>query len=317
MLNTNLILVDGLPGSGKSTTAQIVWLQLLRNGYEADWFFEHQSSHPIYRYEDPEEVFQTTAAESKKIHDEALHNWEKLASSLQGTRRVTILESTIFQTTIGWLQLIDCDRSEILDYALRVRQVIEELNPCLIYLYQDDIAGGLRRTCDLRGEEFELQLVSRIARTPYGKRANVRGFEGVATFYKAVREITDHLYSTWQTHKVSLETSEGDWKMYHHRIAEFLGMVDVELRFSSPEAGRFAGRYTEVNSGSEITVAADQDGLYFDEPHRPRLFHRFDSTFCIQGMCVDLAFKHNETGLVTAVECSGDLPGVAGFWVKN
>src|SRR5262249_31132645 len=70
-LNTNLILVDGLPGSGKSTTAQLVWLQLVRSGYDASWFFEHQSSHPIYKYDDPENTFQTSVSESNRIHEEA------------------------------------------------------------------------------------------------------------------------------------------------------------------------------------------------------------------------------------------------------
>ena len=38
---TRLILVDGLPGAGKSATAQRLWLHLLANDHRAHWFHEH------------------------------------------------------------------------------------------------------------------------------------------------------------------------------------------------------------------------------------------------------------------------------------
>ena len=316
-LNTNLILVDGLPGSGKSTTAQLVWLQLVRSGYDASWFFEHQSSHPIYKYDDPENTFQTSVSESNRIHEEALHNWQRLADSLRETGRITILESTIFQTTIGWQQLIDWERSDILQYTWKVRRIIDDLNPCLIYLYQDDIAGSLRTICHERGQEFEQRLIRHISGTPYGRRTQICGLEGVASFYKTMREITDYLYSTWQTNKIAIETTGGDWQTYHAQIAKFLGTAGGNTTFSSPDSARFVGRYTEESSGYEITIAADEDGLYFDEPNKPRLYHRFDSTFCVQGMCVDFSFKDDETGAESGLECSGDLPNVGGFWIKK
>jgi adenylate kinase family enzyme len=51
MFDTKLIILDGLPGSGKSTTAQWLELQLQRNGFDAQWYWEGDVPHPQWWYE--------------------------------------------------------------------------------------------------------------------------------------------------------------------------------------------------------------------------------------------------------------------------
>jgi thymidylate kinase len=50
MIPTNLILVDGIPGAGKSTTAQLLCLHLEKLGYHVNWIFEQDPKHPIYLF---------------------------------------------------------------------------------------------------------------------------------------------------------------------------------------------------------------------------------------------------------------------------
>jgi shikimate kinase len=52
MIDTKLILVEGLPGSGKSSFGQFVGLQLSRNNHNAQWFIECELNHPVqFEYE--------------------------------------------------------------------------------------------------------------------------------------------------------------------------------------------------------------------------------------------------------------------------
>src|SRR5687767_5330975 len=44
-----LVLVEGLPGCGKSTTAQFLARQLRRAGYRARWHYEEETPHPVFR----------------------------------------------------------------------------------------------------------------------------------------------------------------------------------------------------------------------------------------------------------------------------
>jgi hypothetical protein len=48
MLDTKLIVLDGLSGSGKSTFCQWLELQLRRNGRSARWLHEGDIDHPLH-----------------------------------------------------------------------------------------------------------------------------------------------------------------------------------------------------------------------------------------------------------------------------
>ena len=61
MINSNLILIDGISGSGKSTTAQRLYLHLLRLGHDVQWFYEHDTAHPILPYHEIEAALDSGA----------------------------------------------------------------------------------------------------------------------------------------------------------------------------------------------------------------------------------------------------------------
>jgi hypothetical protein len=317
MIPTNLVLVDGLPGSGKSVTTQILCMHLVRAGHQATWYFEHQSSHPIYRYDNPGVIFQTTVAESERIHAQALQNWEKLTESLLDTSRIVILESTFFQTTIGWLQLMDLGREQIIGFVSRVSQIIDELNPALIYFYQDNLAEELRKTCVRRGEWFENFLVDHMAKTPYGRRTSLSNLDGVIEFYRQLRDISDELYSRLALRKLAIETTGGEWATYRRQISEFLLIPPIDPVFRPPmDCANLAGRYREITTGNEIGIGCDSDGFYFDEPSRPRLLHKEGNTFSIEGMCIDMSFAWSDSGSITELVFAGDLPDAASRWIR-
>ena len=47
MIKTKLILVDGISGSGKSTTAHFIHRQIEKNGIKVKWFYEQEDNHPL------------------------------------------------------------------------------------------------------------------------------------------------------------------------------------------------------------------------------------------------------------------------------
>jgi hypothetical protein len=226
-----------------------------------------------------------------------------------------ILESTFFQTMIGWLQLMNLPREDILRYSERVRGIIQGLNPVLIYFYQADPAGALRSIRQQRGDWFEELLVGQIGKTPYGQAQGVRDLESVIRFFVTVRGITDEIFSQCGFGKLAIETSERNWLEYGNRITDLLSLPRMDDRRQLVEGWtEFTGNYRDPASGDSIVIAADQNGLYFDDSAKTRLIHKAGNTFCIQGMCVEFSFGgKNGHG---HIQCNGDLPGLAESWVK-
>lgn len=54
MIDTRLIFVDGMPTSGKSTTAHLITRQMQRAGFDVDWHYEEEPEeiHPVHVYGD-------------------------------------------------------------------------------------------------------------------------------------------------------------------------------------------------------------------------------------------------------------------------
>ena len=123
-----IIFVDGLPGSGKSTTAQRLSLHLRRQGYRARWVFEHEEPHPVFsdervralREQSPEAdytLFETASAGYRELAriarepnadimliDGSLFKPPPARSSYSGNH---LLKSTIFLTKRSplWLRI--------------------------------------------------------------------------------------------------------------------------------------------------------------------------------------------------------------------
>jgi hypothetical protein len=325
MVDTNLILVDGLPGSGKSSTAQILWLHLLNHNHEVDWFYEHQISHPIFPLNFEHRIYlmmlnqpwSGAFLKSSTVLEYSLRKWQTLANSLQRTRRIGILESTFFQTMIGWLQLLNLSRGEILRYAARVQQSIEKVHPVLVYLYQADPVAALRSTRAQRGDWFEQALVRAIAKTPYGRTHRVGDFEGVIRFLLTVRSITDEIYEHSSFRKIALDTTGRNWSDYLDRILCFLSLPRIDQKRAVPtDLHALTGTYQTgvLWRKQSLTLSADEHGLFFPDAQSMRLLHKAATTFCIQGMRVEVSFRVSNTHV--EMECAGDLPNVPRLWRK-
>jgi thymidylate kinase len=318
MVDTNLILVDGLPGSGKSATAQLVWLHLLKNQQDASWYFEHQSSHPIYRLDNLAKVYRSSLSKSRRTHQQALVKWQRLADSLHDTRRIVILESTFFQTTIGWLQLMNVARHEILDYVARVEERIEKARPVLVYLYQKDPATALRNIRAQRGDWFEDLLVTQMSKAPFGRAHGLRDFEGVIEFFLRIRSMTDEIYARSRFTKIALDTTDRHWSKYLDDMTDVLSVPRIDhCRSASTNHRELTGTYSSRRfwRTESLTISADAAGLFFDDAARTRLIHKAGNVFCIQGMCVELSFRVGNGAI--EIECTGDLPSLPRVWRRS
>ncbi len=310
MIDTRLIFIDGIPGSGKSTTAQQLCHQLLHDGCDAEWFYEHDSTHPIYTARQLEEALASGTDAVHEILGAATGLWKRWASTRKASGPIAILESTLFQLTAGAQLLVEWDRDAIVQYALSVQEAIAALHPVLIYFVPEDVEGALKAIVEKRGDDFDRFLIDRLAPTPYGQSRAIQRFDQVMEFFQECRAVTDSLYSQLPIRKIEIDTSGGDWDAYRRSIADFLDMPRIESGFP-PDADptEYTGVYHEPNLNHEWTVGTDGAQLCFDNGNKTKILHKQGDVFCVEGVCVELTFVRDAHGIVKKIECGGHLTG--------
>lgn len=230
-MKTKLICTEGLPGSGKSSTAQFVSRELTRLGIRNRWWYEEELGHPAYVYDDAASagriVDDLNNGRYRDVIAKALLRWERFAQDAEASDELIVIDGCLLGYLTWSLFPINVAESEISAYLESVETIIERLDPCLIYLYQDDVEAAIRKIMTRRGPAFAQFMIERASESPYGKARGLSGYEGAFAYWKNYRAVMDRLYGHMQIAKLKIENHLGDWPVYYRRIKDFLGLEGV------------------------------------------------------------------------------------------
>ena len=248
MRRTKLILIEGLPGSGKSTLAQFLARTLTRQGVFARWWYEEEVGHPVYIFHDREELRSTVErlqqGDYQQVIQEALEFWRCFAHTTSQRDDVVLVDSCLFGYLTWSLFPLDVPVDQIEAYVVAVEELVAPLDPCLIYLHQDDIGASLRRICARRGASTEQRLLEQSTRSPYGRRRSLNGFDGMVDYWSAYGRLTDGMFEACSFAKVAIETTAGDWVACQRQSIHFLSLNQPNQEPHALELpARFSGRY--------------------------------------------------------------------------
>lgn len=170
-MKTNLIIVEGLPGCGKSTTAAMIAEELQKKGKQVvcvdEGVQEHPADYAAYDFPD----FET---ERKKILDK----WRSFAEGAD--------IDTIYVFNCIYLQNPMCetmmrfgmDEESSKGYIAEITKVIKPLNPIIIYIDESDVKAAIDSVLDERGTDWLNAVIDYHVSQGYGKKNNLTGYEG-------------------------------------------------------------------------------------------------------------------------------------------
>ena len=145
MIKTKLILVDGISGSGKSTTAHYIARQLNRNGIKAKWYQEEEKNHPLHVNLSKQKKKENDVQYCNRFMIEFVKKWEKLVKKIQQDDTVYIVECFFFQYSLLQPIFMDLDKEVIKEFLHNIYNTIKSLNPALIHFYQEDVGKAMHR----------------------------------------------------------------------------------------------------------------------------------------------------------------------------
>jgi len=213
MINTKLILLEGPPGSGKTTISKKLFERI--NVKNKDLFQESAEPHPIA---------ENDIADDMDIWPvKTLSNWEKLSADLEANQKLVIMEFAWFQNTIGMMLINDCGRHRIMALCRQIEQTIKAISPVLILYTADNDIAFLKETYELRRDEgWPEDIDGLIEKWPYGQQRNLKGFAGFSDFYQEYVSIMQTLYAELEIERITIDVTQREWPKVENLTYEYL-----------------------------------------------------------------------------------------------
>jgi thymidylate kinase len=303
--NHRLVLFEGLPGSGKSTTAQWLCHLLEARGVTAAWYHEQDAHHPVYNYEELQAATRSGPAACEAYHAAARYRWRELATSAAG---VTILDSSFLQSPITSMLLAASGRDAIASHIAETEGIVASLAPLLIVLRHADPPEALEYLRASRGPWFDAFMRDIVRDTPY-------------TFLDLLRDhavMLDGLVPGVEMPALHLDVRTLGWTGCRRAIADVFGLTAIDIHPAAADPARFTGRYRDADSDQELVVAADGRGLFL-EATGTRLLPRRGATFELEGLSIELTFENGTRpdGVAERMRCAARLPNIGPLWVRT
>lgn len=213
-----LVIVEGIMGSGKSTTVLNVAHRLEASGIPAIGITEGVDPHPIrFDWDLP-----WSGMPPAELAKSGIAKWRSYVASALATERIAIVDGQFFHGNLTSLLLLEADVDMMAAYCREIVAVIKPLSPLLIYFHQDDVDSALRAVSTQRGEKWVNYQVNWKLESPYAKRRGLAGLAGLIALYRDYRALTDQLFADLDIPKISIETSRQEWAIYDEIIDRVL-----------------------------------------------------------------------------------------------
>lgn len=231
MIETRLILIEGPPGSGKSTTAHILAHEIASSGIACQPYLEWSADHPIYIGDDLHlaQVTATSLARQASV----LQQWRRFAQNTQAEPVVSLIESRFWQTSEMLTYAAGLSEAGVLENNQRVSEAIRGLKPALIYFKIEPLAAFTIRMIQEKEAEWQRAKfpgtwVGHVSKAfdnqKWFTERRLSGLEGMLKFLDEWAVVAEKLYDNLPFPKLKIKNPHEDWQSAMQQMRHFLNL---------------------------------------------------------------------------------------------
>ena len=198
---TRLILIEGLPGVGKTATVEALRGSEIANIATAVEFY-NEHDNPLNSFwtwgdgaiegEAVEEPF-----ESAKFIDRILEKTRTLVARIHSEDLCVVMEGYPFHLPVGNMLKMLGTEEDCRFYLRRFVDTIGSCSPCLVFLEHPNWVDRISEVAAERGERFKQIFFDAFKRSPYARKLGINKNHEVLEFHANCQRFTNSLMNDW------------------------------------------------------------------------------------------------------------------------
>ena len=194
---TQILFIDGLPGSGKSMATEAVGRHLSHSRV----LLETAPHHPLLAAT-PDRM----GAAFADIHE--IHSWDSFAAAALGKLEsflktagcnvLYVFESHPIQSTVRVLFQLDAPTATILRFWSEMQDRLAFAQPRLIYFRESNPLQAMKEIARKRGPIWERYLIEALEQSPWMQARAISGAEGAYEMLVEYAKVINRLVGLWR-----------------------------------------------------------------------------------------------------------------------
>ena len=306
MLDTRLIIVTGISGTGKSTTAKWLSSVLQKNGIKINYLHEECENHPI-RSDEFSHGALTSEADMDINCGLMLDRWAAFRDTVLSSDQPVLLEACLYENIVRYFFECNYPQAKILKFYDDLMDLLAPLAPAIIHLRTSDVYRTFQRVFPIRGDWWRKLILE--DRCKYFVEHGYSGEEGNYQLARDYQNLAIMAYDRFEGSKYSLDTLKEEWDVYHQEICHFLEISffpEKQVPIESPQD--YVGQYEVIiDNRSQGFRIGYRDGTLFCQSFWPymALNYEGDDRFSFLSFPIELQFVRKK-GQIRSVLVSGN-----------
>ncbi len=257
--NGRLILIDGMCGTGKSTTAQKLNEQFSLCSIPHRWMHEEITEHPIRNGEFTKGDLQTP--EGMKINvDDMIKSWEALVETIVNSGEIYIMEGCFLQAICRYFSGSVYSIEETLSYFKCVLDILLKANTLFVYLWSPNVKTTLEHLYPIRGTWWKNLILK-----PEEKYFHMCQYTDEHTAYQTwelYQKISNDVFEMYSGSKLKIDAPVGSWNGHTQKIMFHLELPYLSLPpiiIENPQ--QYCGVYTKIVNDEKRNIEIRYDSL--------------------------------------------------------